>query len=368
MKKRVLVGLSGGVDSAMTAKILIDQGFDVSGITMSIWDDSVDLKESTKSGCYGPGEKDDLEAAAKVCAELGIPHHIIRLQDEYRDNVLSYFCDTYVSGQTPNPCLICNQRMKFGYLPAKARAMGLDFDYFATGHYARISHNPASGRYELRKAIDPSKDQSYFLSFLRQEQLSNLIFPLGAKTKEEVKALARDLGFEDLAAKQESQDFFESDDYSLLFADGTFQAGEIVDTSGKVLGTHKGLIFYTIGQRRNLGIPGQIEPYYVIRIDAAANRLVVGPQSLLYGEDCTVQNLNWLSIPEPDHEFTASARIRLQHNPAPCTVKRLDSGNWQVLFNEPQLSITPGQGIVFYRDDLVLAGGIIHQTNTKENL
>ncbi|HNQ43684.1 MAG TPA: tRNA 2-thiouridine(34) synthase MnmA [Candidatus Cloacimonadota bacterium] len=366
MKKSVLVGLSGGVDSAMTAKLLIDQGFDVTGVTMSIWDGSIALDTATKSGCFGPGEKDDLEAAARVCAELGIPHHIIRLQDQYRDNVLSYFCDTYISGQTPNPCLVCNQRLKFGFLPAKARELGLRFDYFATGHYARISFNSPSGRYELRSALDSTKDQSYFLAYLQQEQLANLIFPLGDKTKEEVKALARKLGFEELAAQAESQDFFESDDYSILFADGTFREGEIVDFQGKVLGTHKGLIFYTIGQRRNLGIPGQSEPYYVIRIDAAANRLVVGPQRLLYGISCIVGSMNWLSIPEPQQEFSATAKIRLQHTAAPCLVRRLDTNNWQVDFDEPQLSITPGQGIVFYQDDLVLAGGIIQPEKMKD--
>jgi tRNA-specific 2-thiouridylase len=359
--KTVAIGLSGGVDSAMAAKLLIEQGYNVIGLTMSIWDDSIPITESTKSGCFGPGEKDDLLAAKDISDRLGIPHHIISLQNEYKENVLSYFCNTYIDGKTPNPCLMCNQRMKFGLLPYHARKGGIAFDYFATGHYVRVEFDHRNSRYRLCKAKDHTKDQSYFLSFLRQEQLHNLIFPLGDKTKEEIKTFAKANGFNDLAEKQESQDFLETDDYGVLFDEGTFSAGEIVNFQGKVLGKHRGLINYTIGQRRNLGIAGQAEPYYVIDIDSTSNRIVVGPQQYLYSIICKATKLNWLSVPSQIRSFYATAKIRLQHEPAWCRVTPIDDTNVEVNFDKPQLSITPGQGIVFYDKDIVLAGGIIER-------
>lgn len=358
-KGNVAVGISGGVDSAMAAKLLLNQGYQVIGITMSIWDDSIPILEATKSGCFGPGEKDDLLAAANICKKLGIPHHVLKLQSEYKDNVLDYFCATYSGGKTPNPCLMCNQRMKFGMLPQKAKAAGLDFAYFATGHYVRVRYNQQAGRYQLLKALDDSKDQSYFLSFLHQDQLANLIFPLGEISKAEIKAFARDNGFSELAEKQESQDFLESDDYSVLFAQDTFAPGEIVDLQGKVIGTHSGLINYTIGQRRNIGISGQSEPYYVVSIEAEANRIVVGPKQHLYRKTCLATNINWLSIEAPGQIIQATAKIRAQHDADPCTITPLGDFVARVEFADAQLSVTPGQGIVFYADDLVLAGGII---------
>lgn len=355
----VAVGISGGVDSAMAAKLLIDQGYEVIGLTMSIWDDSVEIGQSTKSGCFGPGEVDDLKAAAEVCRRLGIEHHIIKLQNEYKDNVLNYFCATYLNGKTPNPCLMCNQRIKFGFFPARAKELGVSFDYFATGHYARIDYRDRNKRWQLKRATDLSKDQSYFLAFLTQEQLSRLIFPLGELTKQEIKALAQKSGFGDFAAKQESQDFLETDDYSVLFEQDTFHSGDIVDIRDKVLGKHRGLIHYTIGQRKNLGIAGQTEPYYVIDIDNIINRLVVGPQRYLYGIICKAININWVSIEAPDRPFWTKAKIRLQHEPADCYVTPMKNNCAEVNFEKLQLSITPGQGIVFYDKDVVFAGAII---------
>jgi tRNA-uridine 2-sulfurtransferase len=360
-KPIVAVGLSGGVDSSLAAKLLLDQGYDVIGLTMSIWDGSVPIKEATKSGCFGPGEAEDLKAAADVCQRLGIVHHIIKLQAEYKDNVLDYFCATYLNGKTPNPCLMCNQRLKFGLLPATARAQGLNFDYFATGHYARVEFSERNKRFQLKRAIDLSKDQSYFLSFLSQEQLNGLIFPLGNLTKTETKQLAREAGFADLADKQESQDFLESDDYSVLFEQGTFNSGDIVDIRDRLLGQHRGLIHYTIGQRKNLGIAGQAEPYYVIDIDNINNRLVVGPQRYLYGIICKAALINWVSILPPTRPFWTKAKIRLQHEPADCYVMPINTTSAEVNFEKPQLSITPGQGIVFYDKDTVFAGAIIEK-------
>jgi len=359
MKPRVAVGLSGGVDSAMAARILLDKGYEVIGLTMSIWDGSVPISEATKSGCFGPGETEDLKAASEICIRLGIEHQIIKLANEYKDTVLNYFCSTYLDGKTPNPCLMCNQRMKFDLLPSKAKENGISFDYFATGHYARIEYSERNSRYQLKSALDHAKDQSYFLSFLNQEQLKNLIFPLGDLTKAEIKDFARKTGFPDLAEKIESQDFLETDDYSVLFEQDTFQTGDIIDIRDKVLGKHRGLIHYTKGQRKNLGIAGQAEPYYVIAIDSQKNRLVVGPQRYLYGIICKAVSINWLSIEPPARPFWTKAKIRLQHEPADCFVMPRKDGAAEVNFEKPQLSITPGQGIVFYDKDTVFAGAII---------
>ncbi|PKN72180.1 MAG: tRNA 2-thiouridine(34) synthase MnmA [Candidatus Cloacimonetes bacterium HGW-Cloacimonetes-3] len=358
-KMKVAVGISGGVDSAMAALILQNKGYEVIGLTMAIWDDSIPISQSTKSGCFGPGEKDDLAAAAEISRKLGIEHHIIKLKDEYRENVLSYFCNTYTKGKTPNPCLVCNQRMKFGLLPAKAKEAGIEFDYFATGHYVRINYDNELKRNQLLRAVDLSKDQSYFLAFLAQSQLQHLLFPLGELSKQEIKNFAIKMGYSELAKKQESQDFLESDDISVLFDKDDYRSGDVVDHHGKLLGQHKGIINFTIGQRRNIGIAGFPEPYYVIEIDGANNRVVLGPKSYLYRSVCTATNINWLSIPNPKKVFTAKAKIRLQHEPAECIVTAIEDNKLKVEFTEAQLSITPGQGIVFYDGDIVLAGGFI---------
>ncbi|MDP2173745.1 MAG: tRNA 2-thiouridine(34) synthase MnmA [Candidatus Cloacimonadaceae bacterium] len=357
--KKVALGMSGGIDSTMSALLLLEQGYEVIGITMAIWDDSIDIKESIKSGCYGPGEIHDLEAAKKACAELGIEHYIIELKEEFSQNVLSYFCDTYLDGKTPNPCVMCNQRMKFGFLPERAKAMGLDFDYFATGHYVRKSYEKALQRWQLHRAADSGKDQSYFLCFLSQKQLSHVIFPLGELTKAEIRELAKRKGFTYLTEKKESQDFLETDDYSVLFEQNAFSEGDIVDLQNNVIGTHKGLIHYTIGQRRNLGISGRSEPWYVLSIDAQANRVVMGPKQYLYRKELSASNVNWLSIAPPETEIKASAKIRLQHDPAPCTVIPLGKNKVRVIFNLEQLSITPGQVVAIYHENTLLGGGII---------
>ncbi len=360
---KIAIGMSGGIDSTMAALILRDQGHQVIGLTMAIWDESIPIQQSIKSGCYGPGEKEDLIAARHACEKLGIEHHIIHLRDEFTENVLSYFCDTYVAGKTPNPCLVCNQRMKFGLLPARAREQGLEFDYFATGHYVRVAFDEGLQRYQLLRSVDETKDQSYFLTYLSQDQLARCIFPLGSTTKAETRALAQKYGFGELVSKKESQDFLETDDYSVLFEANSFTEGDIVDFKGKVLGKHRGLIHYTVGQRKNLGIPGQTDPYYVLEIDAGTNRLIVGPKQYLYKTELLAENVNWISIPEPEHRLKASARIRLQHNPASCTIQVLPDKRVHIDFDEEQLSITPGQAVVFYDKDLVLGGGLICSTN-----
>ncbi len=356
---RVAVGMSGGIDSTVTALILIKQGFEVIGATMAIWDESIPITQSLKSGCFGPGERDDLEAARAVCAKLGIEHRVVALKEEFGSNVLSYFCGTYAQGKTPNPCVVCNQRLKFGILPQKLREAGVEFDFFATGHYVRRCFSEALQRWQLKRALDKEKDQSYFLCFLAQEQLANTLFPLGELGKAEVRQIARSKGFPELAQKKESQDFLETDNYSVLFEPDTFREGDIIDPRGKVIGRHRGLIHYTIGQRRNLGISGQSEPVYVLRIDALRNQLVVGPKALLYRNRLSAAQVNWLSIPAPTEASSCLARIRYQHEAAACVVTPVPNGTYQVVFEEPQLAITPGQIVVFYDGDLLLGGGVI---------
>ncbi len=357
--KRVALGMSGGIDSTMSALILLEQGYEVIGLTMSIWDESIPIREATKSGCFGPGEADDLLAAQDACQKLGIEHHIIKLQAEYKENVLSYFCSTYLDGKTPNPCVFCNQRMKFGFLPQRARQMGLEFDFFATGHYVRNGFNADSGRWEIRKASDLSKDQSYFLTFLSQEQIATTLFPLGEMRKQDLRWFAEEHGFGYLTEKKESQDFLETDDYSVLFEEGTFQPGEIADFKGKVVGKHQGLIYCTIGQRKNLGLSGMPEPYYVLNIDAPNNRVIVGPQSMLYSDTLTATGINWVSINGVGSEMRAETKIRLGHDAAPCSLIPLENDLVKVVFDSPQLSVTPGQLAVFYDGDRLLGGGII---------
>lgn len=357
--KRVALGMSGGIDSTISALLLLEQGFEVTGITMSIWDERIPIPESVKSGCFGPGEKEDLEAAREACAKLGIEHRVIPLQAEFAANVLDYFCATYQEGKTPNPCVRCNQHLKFGLLPRRAREAGIEFDFFATGHYVRKSYSPELQRWQLLQATDPLKDQSYFLCFLSQEQLAGSLFPLGDKTKQDIRRLAQEQGFDYLVTKKESQDFLETDDYSVLFPQGAFQPGDIIDSSGRLLGKHRGLIHYTIGQRRGLGLSGMPEPWYVVNIEAERNRIVVGPKELLYKDRLLAKQINWVSIPGLDNELAASAKIRLGHTAASCRIKPVDDSSVEVLFQTPQLSITPGQAVVFYAGEVLLGGGII---------
>ncbi len=362
----IAVGLSGGVDSSVTAWLLKQQGYQVIGLTMQIWDGSLPLPDEGRSGCYGPGEPRDIEAAKTLAARLGIPHHVVPLAPEYATEVLDYFREEYRSGRTPNPCVRCNRSMKFGLLLDRARAMGIAFDKFATGHYARVEQDPASGRWLLRRAIDTAKDQTYFLSRLSQAQLSQVIFPLGAMTKPQVKAIAREIGWDDVVDKPESQNFIESKDYGVLFSDREQTPGPIVDTQGKVLGQHRGIVNYTVGQRKGLGLGGTADPLYVVRIDACSNTVVVGSHSDLFSTRLTATDMNWISLAAtPDQPLHIQAKIRQQHKEAPATIQRIGQGSASALpeletvFDEPQMSITPGQVVVYYDNDLVLGSGLI---------
>jgi tRNA-specific 2-thiouridylase len=353
-KVRVAVGLSGGVDSSVAAALVMEMGCEVLGLTMEIYDDAVALPEASRHACYGPGEKEDVEVAQRVCRKLGIRFHVIDLKQEYRNHVINYFRREYLGGKTPNPCVVCNQRLKFGFLLEKARAAGLDFDYFATGHYARATKS--GQRFILQRALDRSKDQTYFLYRLTQQQLSRILFPLGSYTKQQVRQLARTLNLE-TAERRESEDFIAGGDYLPLFSEEELRAGEIVDQSGKVLGKHRGIMRYTIGQRRGLGIASG-KPLYVVRIDACNNQVVVSHKAP-FSQGLIVTDLNLIpleAIEQPQH---VEAKIRLQHIATPATVFPSENGLTKIIFQKPQFSVTPGQSAVLYTEDIVYGGGVI---------
>ncbi|MEE8398925.1 MAG: tRNA 2-thiouridine(34) synthase MnmA [Desulfobacterales bacterium] len=354
---RITVGLSGGVDSSVAAALLKDQDYDVTGITMEIFDGSVEIQETGKHACYGPGEQEDIETAASICKKLDIPFHVIDLKKEYRLHVIDYFKQAYLAGTTPNPCVVCNQKLKFGFLLEKARDIGIQFDAFATGHYAQIVEY--NGRHVLKKAADPFKDQTYFLYMLTSDQLSHTRFPLGAYTKQETRKIARRLGLE-TANRIESQDFIAGGDYTALFDGMEFSEGDIVDESGSVLGKHRGIVHYTLGQRHGLGIAAD-RPLYVLKIDPENNRIVAGGKEQLFSAGLIASDLNLTGLEELDRSYDIKAKIRLNHNEVDAVVSPHERGKAHIRFREPQMAITPGQSVVMYSNDIVLGGGIIEK-------
>jgi len=358
-KSRVCVGMSGGVDSSVAAWLLKKQGYDVVGVTMQIWDGTLNLPDIGHAGCYGPGEARDIESARDVAARIGIPHVAVSLTDQYKQNVLDYFRAEYRDGRTPNPCMVCNQRLKFGFLLDRAREQGIAFDLFATGHYARVIRDAATGQCSLLRGVDHKKDQSYFLARLTQKQLQQIIFPLGELTKLNVVQLARDAGLSDVADRKESQDFIESDSYAPLFQPTDNRPGPIVDTNGRILGQHNGIIHYTIGQREGLKLGGQKQALYVVGLDASANRVIVGPADGLLRAEFEAANCNWPTIEPPAAPMEVTVRIRYNHHGCPAVVEPVSAWRVRVRLGEPQRAVAPGQAAVFYRDDLVLGSGWI---------
>ena len=353
--KKILALMSGGVDSAVAAALLQEQGNTVIGITMKIWDGRTAGTGSTHHGCYGPGEEEDIEDARKIAQKLGIPFHILDLTKEYQTTVLDYFCSEYLSGRTPNPCVRCNPIIKFGALIERARLSGLEFDYIASGHYARVEFDSDTNRYLLKKAQDIAKDQTYFLAFLAQAQLSHLILPLGEYTKIEVRAMAKRFGMP-VADKPDSQNFVCGDYSTIIQAES--KPGPILDINGNTLGMHRGLQFYTIGQRKGLDISAK-QPLYVISLDPVKNAVTVGLKENIYKNEFIVANLNWIAVENLIEPVEMNVKIRSAHKESEAALLPVDSTRIMVKFKESQLAITPGQAAVFYRDDVVYGGGII---------
>lgn len=350
---KILVGLSGGVDSSVAALILKQQGHEVVGATMSIWGKyGMAAKSGHKNACYGPDEKEDIEEARKIAAQIDIPYYVFNCVEQYEQIVLDNFKSEYIQGRTPNPCVWCNALVKFGVLPLIAKENGIEFDKFATGHYARVEEK--DGRFLLKRGIAPHKDQSYFLYRLKQEQLKNIILPLGNYTKDQIRKIAKDNGLE-VAEKPDSQDFYDGDYNELLGVKE--KDGNIVDLDGKVLGHHKGIWNYTIGQRKGIGVSAT-EPLYVLELRKDTNEVVIGPADKTFKKELTAVNLNWIAFDKLENERKVYAKIRSTQQPTPVTITP-NGDDVDVVFDELQKSIAIGQSVVFYDEDVVLGGGVI---------
>lgn len=365
MSHRVVVAMSGGVDSSVAAALLSQQGFEVIGVTMQMWGKDVCVSSGSRLCC---SVRDTLDAKA-VCKKIGIRHEVLELEQEFRTNVIDYFVESYKEGLTPNPCIACNNFIKFGSLYDFADK--LDAPQVATGHYARCGFHAPSGRHILNRSTDLSKDQSYVLFNLTQGQLSRSLFPLGSLNKTEVRAIARQLGFA-TADKRDSQDIcFVRDRNKNNFLRKELKMGDdpgpITDGEGKVLGEHKGLLGYTIGQREGLGL-AYGKPIYVVSMDQANNRLIVGPREDLMGSCLIAERVNWVSIDAPSQPLRVWAKIRSHHEPAAAVAVAADNGDFCVDFDEPQQAITPGQAVVFYDEDRVLGGGWIAKLQHEQAL
>ena len=353
-RKRVLLGMSGGVDSSVAGYLLREQGYDVIGVTMKVWPQ--DCISRAEDKCCGPQAVADARAVAH---SLGIPHYVVDEADQFERTVIDYFTSEYQAGRTPNPCVMCNEKLKFGNLWGKAEALGCDF--IATGHYAIIEHH--RDRAVLRKGIDPRKDQSYFLFSLRQPQLRRALTPLGTMRKPEIRKIARSLGLK-VADKIDSQEicFVPGNDYKAFLrshlGENEFHRGEIYDVEGNFVGEHDGIELFTIGQRK--GLPGgSARPRYVVDLDAQTNRVIVGDVEDLVCDEFEIDRTNWIARELPDEDVDATVKIRYSHPGTPATVTSLENHRARIRLHEPQRAITPGQAAVIYDGDVVIGGGWI---------
>lgn len=373
----VVVGMSGGVDSTLVALLLKNKGCKVIGVTMSLWDNTIpELKteKTVKDACYSPGEQEDIKECEKFCKEHDIEYHVIDVQEDYKREVLDYFKAEYRAGRTPNPCIRCNRYVKFGALLSGISKINIEYDYFCTGHYAKLVR-PAEGifgtdvkPFMIAGAADVSKDQTYFLYRLPDSVLRKVRFPLAAMKKADVFALARQAGLK-AAEKAESQDFIGAEYFDILFSDKPSVPGDIVDLDGHVLGRHRGIEHYTIGQRRGLGVAASY-PVYVHSIDAKNNIVVLAPNDALNSDALVADDFVWAGDVEPEQPFDCMVKIRLASKPVRATVERyvpLENENfkgqpWRMTFAEPQRAVAPGQSAVLYIDGVIVGGGIISKT------
>jgi tRNA-uridine 2-sulfurtransferase len=356
---RIVVAMSGGVDSSVAAALLAEQGHDVIGVSMQLYDQT-EGQTSFGSCC----SIDDLHDARRVAAAIDIPHYILNFERQFDEQVVTNFVREYASGRTPLPCARCNSDLKFATLAE--RAAGFGADAVATGHYARVERDEATGRYLLRRGVDASKDQAYFLFSLTQSQLARAMFPVGDRPKEAVRAYARQRCLP-VAEKPDSQEicFIPDHDYASFVSErnpAVVASGSIVDLDGRVVGHHDGIHRFTVGQRRGLGISTSAgtatAPLYVVALKPANHQVVVGPKRALEQTTLTASSVNWILDP-PTEGRSVTAQIRHRHRPAPALVRALSGDRAEVVFAEPQIAVTPGQAVVFYEDDVVVGGGWI---------
>ena len=353
-KERVIVAMSGGVDSSVAALLLKRQGYDVIGVTMRLWTTQRDDLPPLSKRCCSVEDVDD---ARRVCQLIDAPHYILNFERQFQEHVVDYFIQEYSRGRTPHPCLACNDKIKFDFL--LRRAMFLDADYIATGHYARI--RPEGSAFKLLKAADENKDQSYVLFTLNQPELRRLLLPIGEYPKDQIRHLAAQAGLP-VAQKPDSQEicFIPDGDYRKFVGERTRpEPGDIIDSSGTVLGRHPGVPFFTIGQRRGLGLNGNSDvPKYVIKIDAGTNQVILGPEKELFRSTLWASRVSFISGPAPEGPIEVTAKIRYKATESPATLTPHDDW-WKIRFRQPQRAVTPGQAVVFYQGEELIGGGII---------
>lgn len=357
--KKAMIAMSGGVDSSVAALLVKQAGYDCMGVTLRLYDNE-DAGISKEKTCCS---LDDVNDARSVAGRLDMPFYVFNFTENFRSEVMNRFVAAYERGETPNPCIDCNRYVKFGKLMHRAKEIGCD--YVATGHYAQVEFDSASGRWLLKKGLDETKDQSYVLYSLTQEELAHLLLPLGGLTKEQARKIAEENGFVN-AKKRDSQDicFVPDGDYAAFierYADKKFAPGEFIGTGGEHYGTHKGIIHYTVGQRKGLGLSFP-QPMYVCRLDTEKNEVVLGRHEELFSREVTVRDINLISVEKIDKPMRVKAKVRYRHTEQPATVIQTGEDELKVIFDEPQRAITKGQALVMYSGDIVVGGGVITLT------